>query len=482
MRVSDLRELQKFGAQHGPTPFLPATLFHLYVKMDLPHSLECATSAKDARAFLRAVTRAALVADTVAREFSGLLVEVQGSMLHLALASSSDDDERIKEVLAALHHGFARAFSSDRPSAVTSWRMAVDSGWTMIVAGRGIHGDESMVSLGDAANRPAKYLYAELSLSEEQRRTKAFYAAIRDPRTGEWHHVRLPEHRCPPRLEKTAEAVLLEDIDLDFDMFGGPLLKRASSAVESAAELSSDDPSAFFGWIMRADLDGFTSRVAACKEKPHELESLAEDFRNLMDTAASFASRHSAAMVQLPWAGDNFTAAMVFPTKAAYDESCERGPVDIVLDFEKEMQDATKAAHLQGWAYSVAGGDVHGNALGNLFFGSAKVSEKRHLIGSGQGVGRSSQGFVDIAPELRDVIFFKQDYRRLAHLYRAAFQSTEKSDGAISALYKRAHADELKKVRVACDTKAQKTTVTLGTGGSRVRPVGGKPYFRWRHR
>ena len=109
--------------------FMPRTIWHLYLKLDIEHKFENAANKKDASRFLRNVGRAAEVCDRVAAEKGGLLVEAQGSMIHLILPSHLDFGE-LNDFASNLHESLKLVFS--RSSTVHSWRMSADCGMTIV--------------------------------------------------------------------------------------------------------------------------------------------------------------------------------------------------------------------------------------------------------------------------------------------------------------------------------------------------------------
>lgn len=178
----------------------------------------------------------------------------------------------------------------------------------------------------------------------------------------------------------------------------------------------------------------------------------------------------------MPWAGDNFTAAALLDSKSSYDAAIPRRLVELSLDFEKDMTHLAKKGGFGGWAYGVAGGEVHGNSNGNVYLGSVVVSQRRYLVGVGEGFGRSAQAFVDIGPEAQDVVVYKPDWARLDDAYKAAFEAAVTAAGAQSSLYYVAKADVLKREKVKREAVAAPTVVTVAP--SRPQAVPTRPYCR----
>ena len=162
--------------------------------------------------------------------------------------------------------------------------------------------------------------------------------------------------------------------------------------------------------------------VEECFDNDQNLQVLAADFYAIMDAAARFTVLHKETLAQLPWAGDNYTAAAVFPEKLDYDSAMPRRPVELSLDFEKEMREAAADSGFGGWAHGVAGGDVHGNSAGNVYLAGIEIRDRRFLVGVGEGFGRSTQAFGDINPKAAEIVVYTPDWKRLDADYKKLFE------------------------------------------------------------
>lgn len=471
-QAADLAQFRSFLDQ-GRRAFVPQSLTHVYLRLDFKPQYENATTARDARDFLRSIYRAALAAHRIAERYRGFVQEVQGSMVHIAVPALSDGGIQLA---GDLHEALGFVFDN-RSSRVMSWRMAADTGKTLIVANRGAHGDDSYVALGQAANRPAKHLYSQLELAEEDRQLKQFHLARFDP-SGRWSHQRLGD--IPTALlesKKLGEQVRHAEPQLYF----AEATARSSVVTAQAAPIAPigrpgspepETPHTYFGWVMRADLDGFTARVDRCMDDDEKLAELAQEFNGIMDAATSFVHAHKEVLVQLPWAGDNFTVAAAYRTKDEYDSAVGTRLVELTLDFEKEMRANAVACEFGGWAHGVAGGEVHGNSGGNVYVAGIGLPGRRFLVGVGEGFGRSTQAFGDIDPEPGVMVLYQSDWRRLNDDYKSRFAEVSSRRGKKSSIYVSADIEDLWTVRGHRATRVR--SVSLGDS----RPtVAIKPYF-----
>lgn len=477
-RVADFAEFDRVRAAGQSLPFAPQDLAHIYIKLEFKKEHENARSAEDARGFLSSVARASVAAHLLAERYAGVVLEVQGAMIHVALPNKPLGVQDF----AAHVHGIYRTVFSNPNGRVLSWRIAADGGLTLVVASRGVHGDDSYVSLGRSANRPARHIYAQLDLSEERRSLKRFCLGIRDPRTDRWQHIDLNTLR--PHLEETnaiAESARTRRPQLEFLealRTHQPVTARTAAPVPPTgppASSSMDRPYTYFGWVMRCDLDGFTSRVEECFDNDQKLQDLAGQFYAIMDDAASFVSRHTETLAQLPWAGDNFTAAALSVTSDDYAQASQRRVVELPLDFDKDMHSAAVKGGFGGWAHSVAGGQVHGNSNGNVYLGTVVVGARRFLVGVGEGFGRSAQAFSDIHPGAQDIVVYEPDWARLDDSYKQAFEHAITVHGEQSSLYRVAKADALVRILAKSAAAGSSTVVTVAPG--RSQSVSPRPYF-----
>lgn len=468
-QAANLAELNELRTADEVLPFAPQTLTHVYIKLEFKKEHENARTAEDARGFLSSVSRAATAAHLLAARALGLVLEVQGSLIHVGLPATSGD---ARQYAAEVNRAYRSVFNN-ADGRVLGWRITADSGRTLVVAGRGVHGDASLVSLGQSANRPAKHLYAQLGIPEDKRDLKRFHAGIRDSQTGRWKHIdldTLASHLQHAEAMSIVEAARNETPKLEFvkALQGAPWTGRVAAplgAVGSQDLPTADRPHTYFGWVMRCDLDGFSARVEECFDNDLKLQELAAQFYALMDGAVQFVNRHPDTMAQLPWAGDNFTAAVLFENREAYKDAATHRLVELPLAFEKDLGPVATASGFGGWAQIAAGGDVHGNSNGNVYLGMVDIRGRRFLVGAGEGFGRSSQALSDLQLRPQDVAVFEPDWDRLDDAYKQAFRAAINSRGEQSTLYRVATARALVQIYARKEALGRPTLVTVPGGG-----------------
>ena len=441
----------------GINGFHPSVLWHLYIKLDFEHKYENAENASDANDFLRSVARASEVCQSVAIQKGGQLVEVQGSLLHVVLPSQGENNETIFELAGFLHQGLGTLFRK-RGDRVLGWRMVADCGKTLLVNGPSIHGDQSTISLANAANRPAKRLYQQLALSEPQRSLKRNHLEVRN-RNGTWTAHNLLAIKLFGNLgisDVDLEAIRTRDLD-------GQIRNVLRTLNESN---SSNSTQISWGWVMRADLDGFTKRVKACYDDEKQLQELALEMLAIMTEAANFAASHEEFLTQLPWAGDNFTAVANYPDKQSYEEAVVEGIVGLSVDFHEDLYQSSRNAQCGGWSQCVAGSYPHGNSAGNVFVALIPVAGRNFLVGAGRGIGKSLQAMSEISPDAQECVLLKEDYDHIHEDYQKHFKASLKEDGTPSSLYKTALVTDLEDERDERDTAPKNVSLTKPFGST----------------
>jgi hypothetical protein len=483
-RVADLRGFSAVKAAGAKLPLWPQHLAHVYVKLDFKPESENAASAEAARGFLRSVARAAVMAHNVAQLHDGFLLEVQGSMLHIGLVGNPGQLLDSTYTFASDLHIAYRQMFSDPQKRVQGWRMSVDAGKTLVVVGRGVHGDDSYVSLSNAANRPAKHLYSQLAIPlEADRALKRFCIAVRDSGVGRWLHIDLDslavrqdyaviEGRIK-QAQKSGPKVLYEQLWPRGKLVTARALPVAPPGTRSAP--SPEQPYTHFGWVMRADLDGFTKRVEECFDDDWCLSELGRRFYHIMDLAAVFVQRHEETLAQLPWSGDNFTAAAIYDNRQDYEQAVPKRVVELTLDFEKELKDIALSCGFGGWAYGVAGGEPCGNAGGNVYLAGIEVDQRRFLVGVGEGFGRSIEAFGDINPKPQEAVVYEPDWRKMHTPYKAAHEPAVNTAGQTSSLFRIAKTEQLLKIRAKDAT--QNSAFTIKFPREQPKQVLTRPHF-----
>lgn len=360
------------GSQSIEAPYTPSVGYHVYADLRLNNFLEAPRLKEDSQRLLEVLHLYAQAAHRAAVAADGTVLEVQGNRIHVLLPAE-DPALSFGRVLTFSRALTEAVYEVVRPKAgddFQSFATAADHGKAVLI--RSISGSsESVVSLGIPANSPAKRLGT--------------------------HHVppgnlSIPKRLVPPHL-LTGSGGDWIDIDVRelsssaaqfVDHEFGAMVKAAAIAPETApAETylevrahhfepgeaaTPENPFQTFAFCLRADLNGFTKKVAAAFSiGGSAVIQLVEEFSRIMETANEFVREFRAPIIALPWAGD--CATMVFPnsTVAEYRGVREHLPAQAVVEWLDKCSDWEKSSFSNGgfdtkWTLGVAGGEVHGNS------------------------------------------------------------------------------------------------------------------------
>ena len=475
----DLRKIVNFAQSEIERIFYPQKFYHLYIQLDMEDSLERATKIDEAKEYLKITGRAAAIVDDIIGQTDGLLLEFQGTMLHVAYRKASVTEKEVLQNIGTIHRSLKGLKA--RHDQLYGWRMAMDSGMTLLVSGTLISGETSLVSLAKSANRPAKFIYAQKHSieNEEDRDLKREHLAMfREDDT----RTTITDLNELPWLRELEEEVNFSNKDYKVEVRGlhRPIQKQVEQTFARAepvpfSDATSGEHFAYFGWVMRADLDGFTQTVADCHDQPEQLAELALQFSQIMDHAENFSHQHNLSMVQLPWAGDNYTTAVTFHNIEDYNKARKENLIEFSLDFEEYMETVTNVSDFKGWAQGIAGGDSDSRHAGTVFISSVKTPNRSFIIGAGIGMGRSVQAFTDMNPNVDEFAVFNEDRNHLLKPYKEVIQDDNKVNNEKSTLFKKGLKDEFIKARkeISDDInfiKPVPSLVSVGTSTVSITP------------
>lgn len=151
--------------QPDEIPFSDTHGFHVYSDLDLRLVIAAAEDAKTAYTNLQILRAYATAAEAIGRSSGLRVLEVQGQRLHLFRESNAPrrDAQEVIVGCKMFHHlatAKIREIKQDLPFTI---RMAADYGRAILLRSVGEDISESIVSLGNAANRPAKKLARDVT-------------------------------------------------------------------------------------------------------------------------------------------------------------------------------------------------------------------------------------------------------------------------------------------------------------------------------
>ena len=288
---------------------------HIYCELRPTEALRVAETDAQAQRYLQIIEDYVRSGQLAASIFGVDLFEVQGSVLHFHKRGGLTP----QTVIQALQ--FAYLFTKVlydvmRPDLEHEWNgfaICMDHGDAVIVQ-HGRTSSASVISLGCAANAPAKRLLhggTRAGHADVPGSWKPLLGA--GPAEPAWYSINLRDREQFPfsRLldNRTLEASLRREF---LDYRHGRLLGRIlgdPTAIEANAMIDeggyrADQPYRVQAFCMRADLDGFSRLVEdAFRRGEREVERIAKNFLKLMEFADSY-ERMTPGAIRLPWAGD----------------------------------------------------------------------------------------------------------------------------------------------------------------------------------
>lgn len=390
--------LGRFGA----SPFSDTIGFHVYGELNLTLKLTAAKDARDAQRLLRILQEYTLIAEACATESSAVLLEVQGERIHLLIPAATVDANSVSEVLRfciAFTNAVYSRISKTAGQEFQGFGMAVDHGRAILVAS-GIQSNGSIVSLGPAANAPAKELKKKGKAAHLRMRSKHYACLQSPPSSGDWVDV--------PVLKPTNAVAGLVSGELS-ERFLATSNQYIEEALRNPSEVAFAD-AAFLGsfaggyvhqaikvqgFPLRADMDGFSKQVEeAFAAGEAAIVALVQRFINVMQYPAQFRTRIGKT-IDLPWAGD-CASLVVLPNDSGYEDAREHLPVKAAGEWHsqrvgKDLSNRSWSDHFgkAKWAVGICGGDDKEGSDGYVLIAPVAGRTRDFLVGAGWGIGRS---------------------------------------------------------------------------------------------
>jgi hypothetical protein len=468
------------------SPYWFGNVIHLYLELRLNvQELEGAESVEKAKQALEYIRKAADAAHLTCEVFEGQVLEIHGRTLHLGLLYGTDEEveDKMKGAAALLHVLLGRAYGSGGPD---GWKMAGAHAPTLTIESAGIHDDTSLVSLSPAANYPAKALGKGLvplwNLGSEIK--------------GKWgcdtlddlvlkYGTKVFAARAFPGKKSLVEEVMEKRAKVVNFSSLSEIRQINLSAVPVGGNDSGptvDNPFSCFGFVLSMDLDGFTRRVdVAARGTDADQLKLAEDFRHIMEDAASFARNHDESFIQFPFAGDNAIFAVTAASLSEFTVLKMVEPVAIAVEWEEAMGDQARIAGFGGWGQSAAAGGIpHGNSKGNLHVGGIILGERRFLVGIGPGMRYARQAFSHAEPGNDEQAMSSLDTGGLHPRLSREYSDCTSNNGGKSSYYRMAMLAGL--AAAVAEVRAEQQQQVAKVAPSKIQLTGTsvahRPYFR----
>jgi hypothetical protein len=471
IRTANLNEVLGFRAErslqfgHGPDGvlFTDVTGFHIYGHLGLHLRLAAAQDARNADKYLGVLDEYAEIAEGCCAPAGVVLLEVQGERLHFLQPASAADPQSINALLRFCIALTNTVYDRLKPKAGADWNgfsLAADHGRAIVLA-TGRDGDDSVISFGDAANRPAKRLARSPAVKSGHLALRPVVIG-RSPllvrggayRDGEnWIDINVKEP--PLYLEPLSDATLRGQINESTNAISNAAAQRDrlinfAAAEDLADHATVDKPTEVQGLCIRADLDNFTRQVeqAFASKSDYAIRALVERFLVIMDFPVEFQKKLNRPVISLPWAGDCATQIIPLRRGETWDQFRKTMPAVAAVAWhdcdgaDGRMAEIRKAMSGTRWAVGIAGGDADEGSSGRLLVANLETRARKYRVASGWNVRRSldAQQAENVVAD--DTVLPITDYNGLNSSYQLAFTELRGS-----SLFRCARLDALKRAR-----------------------------------
>lgn len=433
-------QLRAFSVTTQGSPYAPESGIHVYSDLRINLHLSAAEDDAMARRFLRILETYAALADHSCGSVGGYLLEVHGERLHAFIPATRITEQSIGQVFAYASSLTQAVYAEIKPLAGDAWdgfAMAADFGPAVMIYSD--YGGGSIVSLGNAANAPAKKLGQEPRVqSGHLALRRNIYSPARDGHAnGEWVEINVLEPTADiarhVRLDLTERLVSLAANQLSALAEGRIITFAANDYFAHADRATIHDPLRVQGFCFRADLDGFTAQVeAAFRVGPDAILRLVIKFQRIMDVATAYGQFVQRPVIELPWSGDCANLLLLPRVGESYDAASEFLPASAGLRWhEMAAQPNTAGGYWRdllgtlGWAVGVAGGDEDEGNNGILLVANISASERSFRVAAGWAARRSIDGYQADRVVAGDTIVPRVDCARLDTNLRTAFRELD---------------------------------------------------------
>jgi hypothetical protein len=451
-----------------PTREVTSTVgYHLYVNITLNLALSAAEKDAEAQRFLDILQEYAAIASRAVDVTGARLLEVQGERLHFLVEANNEHDlNAVKRLLTLAYSIVNVAYDRLEPMAGTHWagcKAAAYFGPAIILLSE--VGGGSAVSLGRAANAPAKRL-------SEIGGVSAGHLAIPEaalphyfgPKAGtSWREINL---RTPSeallRFVENEKRASLNDQQFYGDI---PRVKLGSANEAFFDSLNKDTrlaPVKVQGLCLKADLDGFSEQVDEAFAKGSQaLVDLVARFRTLLRLPELFAQAINARTILLPWAGDCATILVIPQLNEPFGRASTRLPVTSALTWH-ELPGKTPEIQLSmgttKWTLGIAAGDATEGNDGYMLVAELSARGRYYRVAAGWAVRRADDGYQSAGLRGDDSVITDRDHLRLIESYKKAFNQ-------LTSRFFRAGLGALQKARSDAIANATPNIITSSSVG-----------------
>ena len=402
--------------------------FHIYA--DLRLNLDLAAAEDDAQAMkcVDLLEDYTAIADQCAGLVGARVLEVQGERIHFVLPAQ----DALSELGKLLFFSSAltqTVFQELKPAAGDDWQgfsMAADHGPAVLIPSS--YGGGSVVSLGIAANQPAKKLGVGVDSGHLALPSRIGKSLPESKPSGDWVQVNV----------RTSVAATKEFFD---DNLTAGMRQVARSILEERTRRGRRDftramgegisfsktPLRARGMCLRADLDGFSKAVADAF-KNQKVPELVKQFSDIMQYPLDFAQKLGRNLIEMPWAGDCCTIMIQPKSGETLDEMRETLPVEAgrcwhAIAYEnggnKRWGSSLGAAK---WAVGLACGDDEEGGDGQAIIAEFPAAGRTFRVIVGWCARRAKDAQETSGIKGDDVVLPTVDYQNLEEVFKPLFE------------------------------------------------------------
>jgi len=407
--------------------------FHIYADLRLNLDVAAAEDSRNAMKFVDLLEDYTSITDRCAALVGAKVLEVQGERIHLALPSP-DPIVALGSPLVFASTLTRTVYAEIKPAAGDDWRgfsMAAAHGPAVLIPSA--YGGGSVVSLGNAANQPAKKLGKGVDSG----------------------HLALPKRigSSLPGAKPSGDWIMIDvntPIPITTQFFDAALTEAMRGAARTILERREQIPRRDFatsmhegislaktpvrtrGMCQRSDLDGFTKSVEDAF-KTRRLDELVKTFTDIMDYPLEFAQKLGRPLIELPWAGDCATMLI----QPAFHETVEEMRACLPVEAGRCWHGISHENGGPGrwgsslgsakWAVGLACGDQNEGGNGNAILAEFLAAERsfRVVVGWCARRAKDAQETSGIGGE--DTAIPVVDYENLEGAFKPLFKEVSSS-------------------------------------------------------
>ncbi len=399
------------------------TGYHIYTQLSLTNALANPPDKQSAELLYEVIQRYADLAECCLKETPGKILEVQGERLHIFYPGELNlrTAAEVATFCAVLTNAvYDKKFRLGNTH-FNGFKICLDYGRAVILR-TGVDADDSLISLGPCANEPAKHLpdvnaeYTAFSTPI----AKCLFADV-DGRKS-WYEINLHDRETLPTIveQQRFDSILASASSFSPIYQAGRFIVNVGANFLPGNNLLSQ---AVFvrGLFMRADLDGFTSRVKQAFDNGN-IDKLVQDFSRVIEYGDNFINKASRPIIRIPWAGDcaNMVIMPKNDTETIRDAKYyypQTGAHDWLSCYDGKLTPPYPNA---AWLVSICAGNA---STGNcqILIAPIETEGRKFLFAAGWGVGRSLDAQNQDGLKADETVISKEDYDDLEIAYQNHF-------------------------------------------------------------